>query len=60
MITLSAIYWPRVRTVSQRSRAVRMRGAGMTFGAISKEMGIHVSTLHQWCAKATTKPERKK
>ena len=58
MITIKAIYWPRVRTVSQRTMVARMRAAGMTFGAISKETGIPVSTLHEWCTSAQAKRAR--
>jgi len=29
-----------------------MRAAGMTYAAISKETGIPVSTLHEWCTSA--------
>lgn len=58
VITVSALYWPRVRTVSQRTRVARMRATGMTFGAISKETGIPVSTLHEWCTRAQAKKAR--
>lgn len=58
MITVEALYWPRARTVSQRTRVARMRAAGMTFHAISKETGIPVSTLHEWCTRAQAEKKR--
>ncbi len=58
MITLSAIYWPRVRTVSQRTMVARMRAAGMTYAAIAKQTGIPVSTLHEWVTSAQAEKKR--
>jgi uncharacterized protein YerC len=58
MITVSALYWPRVRTVSQRTLVARMRAAGMTYAAISKRTGIPKSTLHEWCTSAQAKKGR--
>jgi uncharacterized protein YerC len=58
VITVSALYWPRVRTVSQRTRVARMRAAGMTYAAIAKKTGIPVSTLHEWCTRAQAEKAR--
>lgn len=58
MITVSALYWPRVRTVSQRTMVARMRAAGMTYAAIAKRTGIPGSTLHEWCARAQADKRR--
>jgi uncharacterized protein YerC len=58
VITLSAIYWPRVRTVSQRTMVARMRAAGMTYAAIAKQTGIPVSTLHEWITSAQAEKKR--
>lgn len=58
MITVEALYWPRVRTVSQRTMVARMRAAGMSYAAISKETGIPVRTLHEWCTCARAKKGR--
>tara|TARA_R110000868_G_scaffold326078_4_gene587054 strand:- start:296 stop:478 length:183 start_codon:yes stop_codon:yes gene_type:complete len=58
VITVSALYWPRVRTVSQRTRVARMRATGMTYAAIAKSTGIPISTLHEWCTRAQAKKAR--
>ena len=58
VITVSALYWPRVRTVSQRTMVARMRAGGMTYAAIAKKTGIPISTLHEWCTSAQAKKAR--
>jgi DNA-directed RNA polymerase specialized sigma24 family protein len=35
-----------------------MRAAGMSYAAISKETGIPVRTLHEWCTCARAKKGR--
>ncbi len=58
VITVARLYWPRIRTVSQRTMVARMRASGMTYAAIAKQTGIPVSTLHEWCTSAQAKKAR--